>query len=105
MVQTLLVIAPEDRERFQEKWAGNAALMSVEVVEGGVERVDSVVRALERVRPQAEFVAVHDAVRPWLASAWNRRRVCRCGQERGRDPGGLIGRPVAGTAATVGEVR
>lgn len=70
VVQTLLVIAPEDRERFQEKWAGNAALMGVEVVEGGVERADSVARALERVRPEAEFVAVHDAVRPCLASAW-----------------------------------
>lgn len=70
VVQTLLVIAPEDRERFQEKWAGNAALMGVEVVEGGAERTDSVARALAKVRPEADFVAVHDAVRPCVAAAW-----------------------------------
>lgn len=70
VVQTLLVIAPEDRDLFAEKWAGNAALMGVEVVEGGAERPDSVQRALERVHPEAEYVAVHDAVRPCLAAAW-----------------------------------
>lgn len=70
VVQTLLVIAPEDRERFQEKWAGNAALLGIEVVEGGAERSDSVARALTHVRPEAQFVAVHDAVRPCLAAAW-----------------------------------
>jgi len=70
VVQTLLVIAPEDREHFAEKFGGNAALLGIEVVEGGAERYDSVTRALERVTPDADFVAVHDAARPCIANEW-----------------------------------
>jgi 2-C-methyl-D-erythritol 4-phosphate cytidylyltransferase len=70
VAQTLLVIAPEDREHFLEKYGGNAALLGVEVVEGGAERYDSVARAIERLRPEAEYIAVHDAARPCIASEW-----------------------------------
>jgi 2-C-methyl-D-erythritol 4-phosphate cytidylyltransferase len=64
--QTLVVIAAEDREEFQRRFAPNLAFMGVEVVEGGAERADSVAKALERLHNDAEFVAVHDAVRPCL---------------------------------------
>ncbi len=70
VVQTLIVIAPEDREHFTEKFGGNAALMGIEIVEGGAERYDSVARALERVKPEAEFIAVHDAARPCIVEEW-----------------------------------
>jgi 2-C-methyl-D-erythritol 4-phosphate cytidylyltransferase len=70
VVQTILIIAAEDRERFTEKFGGNAALLGIEVVEGGVERSDSVAKALERVKPEADFVAVHDAARPCVVSEW-----------------------------------
>src|SRR5262245_54225155 len=70
VVQSLLVIAPEDREYFAEKFGGNAALLGIEVVEGGAERYDSVTRALERVNPDADFVAIHDAARPCIATEW-----------------------------------
>lgn len=64
--QTIVVIAADDREEFSRRFAANLAFMGVEVVDGGAERTDSVARALERVRDTAEFVAVHDAVRPCL---------------------------------------
>ncbi|HEY2411878.1 MAG TPA: 2-C-methyl-D-erythritol 4-phosphate cytidylyltransferase [Pirellulaceae bacterium] len=70
VVQTILVISPEDREHFTEKFGGNAALLGIEVVEGGNERYDSVTRALERVKPEAEYIAVHDAARPCIVDAW-----------------------------------
>ena len=70
VVQSLLVIAPEDREHFTEKFGGNAALLGIEIVEGGSERYDSVARALERVKPEAEFIAVHDAARPCIVDEW-----------------------------------
>jgi len=70
VVQTILIIAAEDREHFTEKFGGNAALMGIEVVEGGAERSDSVAKALERVKPEADFVAVHDAARPCIANEW-----------------------------------
>jgi 2-C-methyl-D-erythritol 4-phosphate cytidylyltransferase len=68
--QTILVISPEDRELFQEKFGGPAAFMGVEVVDGGAERADSVAAALARVKPSIDFVAVHDAARPCLAETW-----------------------------------
>jgi 2-C-methyl-D-erythritol 4-phosphate cytidylyltransferase len=70
VIQTLIVIAPDDREYFAEKFAGNAALMGIEVVEGGHERYDSVAKAIERVKPEAEFIAVHDAARPCIVDEW-----------------------------------
>jgi 2-C-methyl-D-erythritol 4-phosphate cytidylyltransferase len=68
--QTLLVIAPEDRETVQSKFGANAALLGIELVDGGQERYDSVAAALARVAPEIEFVAVHDAARPCLADEW-----------------------------------
>lgn len=70
VVQTLLVIDPEDREWFVEKFGGNAALLGIEIVDGGAERYDSVARALERVSADAEYVAVHDAARPCIVGEW-----------------------------------
>lgn len=70
VVQVLLVIAKEDREFFQTKFGANAALLGIEVVEGGRERVDSVAAALSRVKPEAEFICVHDAARPCICDLW-----------------------------------
>jgi 2-C-methyl-D-erythritol 4-phosphate cytidylyltransferase len=70
VVQTLVVLAAEDLDWFKEKFAPNLAFMNVEIVTGGAERVDSVRNALARVRPEADFIAVHDAARPLLAKEW-----------------------------------
>jgi len=70
VVQTILVIAPEDRADFNFKFAANIAFMEIEVIDGGAERADSVEAALARVKPQADFVCVHDAARPCLTDAW-----------------------------------
>jgi 2-C-methyl-D-erythritol 4-phosphate cytidylyltransferase len=68
--QTILVISPEDREHFDFKFAGNAAILGVEVVEGGEERADSVQKAITRVKSDIEFIAVHDAARPCIVDEW-----------------------------------
>ena len=68
--QVILVIAEEDQETFRNKFAGNAALLGVEVVLGGAERYESVRKALDRVDDKAEFIAVHDAARPCIAEVW-----------------------------------
>ncbi len=68
--QTLLVISPEDREAFQSKIGANAALLGIEIVDGGAERTDSVANALARVRADIDFVAIHDAARPCIAEEW-----------------------------------
>jgi 2-C-methyl-D-erythritol 4-phosphate cytidylyltransferase len=68
--QTILIISPDDREYFDFKFAGNAAILGVEVVEGGQERADSVERALARVKSDIDFIAVHDAARPCIVDEW-----------------------------------
>jgi 2-C-methyl-D-erythritol 4-phosphate cytidylyltransferase len=44
--------------------------MDLELVAGGAERADTIEKALARVRPDIDFVAVHDAARPLLAAEW-----------------------------------
>jgi len=62
--QTLIIIAPDDEELFERRYRPNIAFMNVNVVFGGAERFESVANALDKLAPEAEFVAVHDAVRP-----------------------------------------
>jgi 2-C-methyl-D-erythritol 4-phosphate cytidylyltransferase len=68
--QLILVIGAEDRENFAFKFGANVAIMGIDVVEGGSQRADSIQRALARVKPDIDFVAVHDAARPCLADEW-----------------------------------
>jgi 2-C-methyl-D-erythritol 4-phosphate cytidylyltransferase len=67
--QCLIVVAMEDQEVFRRRFGANLAFMNIELVDGGGERFDSVANALARVKPEADFVAVHDAVRPCLTTA------------------------------------
>jgi 2-C-methyl-D-erythritol 4-phosphate cytidylyltransferase len=68
--QTLLVVPPEDMEWVKEKFRPNLAFMNIDLVPGGRERFESVQNALARVRPDVDFVAVHDAARPLLVKEW-----------------------------------
>ena len=70
VIQTLIVVSPDDLEWFKEKFRPNLAFMDISIIEGGAERADSVENALKEVRDDADFVAVHDAARPLIASGW-----------------------------------
>jgi 2-C-methyl-D-erythritol 4-phosphate cytidylyltransferase len=67
--QVLVVIAAEDRELFERRFAANVMFLNVQVVEGGAERFESVANALAKLAPEVGFVAVHDAVRPCTPAA------------------------------------
>jgi len=69
VVQTILVISPNDRELVQRRYAANLMFLGVKVVDGGAERSDSVANALSQLKPEADFVAIHDAVRPCTPAA------------------------------------
>src|SRR5437660_6648171 len=69
VVQTILVISPEDRELVLRRYAANLMFLGIKVVDGGAERFESVANALSQVKPEADFVAVHDAVRPCAPAA------------------------------------
>jgi 2-C-methyl-D-erythritol 4-phosphate cytidylyltransferase len=66
--QTILAIAPEDRELFESRYHEIAAFMDIQVIEGGPERYETVARALALVRDHCEYVAIHDAARPCLTT-------------------------------------
>jgi 2-C-methyl-D-erythritol 4-phosphate cytidylyltransferase len=70
VAQIIMVISPEDRETFNDKFAGNLALLGAQVVLGGEQRADSVLNGLRVVRDDIPFVAIHDAARPCIAEAW-----------------------------------
>jgi 2-C-methyl-D-erythritol 4-phosphate cytidylyltransferase len=70
VTQTILTVSPEDREEFDRRFAANVTILGVQVVEGGAHRSDSIQRALERVKSDVDFIAVHDAARPCLAEKW-----------------------------------
>jgi 2-C-methyl-D-erythritol 4-phosphate cytidylyltransferase len=69
VVQCLIVINAEDEEMFRRRYGANLAFMNIQIVKGGAERFDSVANALALVRPEVEYIAVHDAVRPCVTEA------------------------------------
>jgi 2-C-methyl-D-erythritol 4-phosphate cytidylyltransferase len=96
--QTLLVVTPEDRETVQSKFGANAALLGIELVDGGAERSDSVAAALARVSAEIEYVAVHDAARPCLAEEW----IDAVFTAAAKTGAALLATPVSGTVKRVG---
>ncbi len=65
VAQLILAIAPEDRELIDRRYRENITSLGITLVEGGAERFDTVAACLERIDPACEFVAVHDAARPF----------------------------------------
>lgn len=64
VVQVLVVVSPDDRQYFSDRFGSDLAVLGIDWTEGGRERSDSVANALEKVTPEAELVAIHDAARP-----------------------------------------
>jgi len=96
--QILVVIAPEDRERFEHRFHANLAVLNIKVIEGGKERSDSIARALEAVSPDCDYVAIHDAARPCLLKS-QVDEVFAAAREHGA---ALLAAPVAETIKRVG---
>ena len=91
--QVIIVISPEDREYFNFKFSSNVAILGIDVVEGGAERADSVEQALARVKPECDFIAIHDAARPCLADVW----IDRVFEQATKSGAAILAVPVAGT--------
>ncbi len=96
--QLILVISPEDREEFDFKFASNVLILGIDVIEGGQERAESVEKALARVKPEIDHVAIHDAARPCLADEWI-TSVFEAGIKHGA---AILAIPVRGTLKRVG---
>src|SRR5947209_6353086 len=64
--QCIIVVSPSDQEMFRRRYSANLTFMNVQIANGGAERFESVAHALALLRPEIDFVAVHDAVRPCI---------------------------------------
>jgi 2-C-methyl-D-erythritol 4-phosphate cytidylyltransferase len=93
-----LVISPDDRDDFRTRFGHLMMFANAEVVAGGAERFESVANALAKVT-DAEFVAVHDAVRP-LVLTRHIDAVFDATREHGA---AMLGVPLADTLKRVGE--
>lgn len=96
--QVVVVVSPEDRQAFVEKFGANLAFMGITLAEGGAQRADSVRNGLEKLGPEIDMVAIHDAARPCIASAWI-DRVFEAGIRTGA---AILATPVVGTLKRVG---
>ena len=96
--QVVVVVAPDDREAFLEKFGASLAFMGITLAEGGAERADSVKNGLEKLAPEIDIVAIHDAARPCLATEWI-DRVFAAGANTGA---AILATPVVSTLKRVG---
>ena len=99
--QVQLVAAAEDMETMKARYAANIGFMGVKVVAGGATRTESVRNALARVVDEADFVCVHDAVRPCVSVLWI-DDVFAAAEKTGA---AILARPVHGTLKRVGDGR
>ncbi|MBM3997062.1 MAG: 2-C-methyl-D-erythritol 4-phosphate cytidylyltransferase [Planctomycetes bacterium] len=67
--QCIVVVSLDDQEMFRRRFGANLMFMNVQIANGGAERFESVANALAMLKPEIDFVAVHDAVRPCLTEA------------------------------------
>ncbi len=95
--QLIVVISPEDREDFDRKFMANVTILGIQVVEGGAERADSVANALARIKPDIDFVCIHDAARPCIAAEW----IGNVFEAAARSGAATLGIPVSSTLKRV----
>lgn len=91
--QFILVLAEEDREEFQMKFGANVMIHGVQIVMGGKERADSIQNAIEKLRDDVKYVAIHDAARPCIANEW----IDAVFSEATKTGAAILAVPVAGT--------
>jgi len=91
--QTILVVQAEDREMIRQKFSATVAIMGIEIVAGGSQRWESVRNALAKLKPEIQFVAVHDAARPLVSKA-EIESVIETARKHGA---AILGEPIFGT--------
>jgi 2-C-methyl-D-erythritol 4-phosphate cytidylyltransferase len=97
VAQVVIVVSPDDRESFVEKFGANLAFMGITLAEGGAQRADSVRNGLEKLGSDIDMVAIHDAARPCIAAAWI-DKVFAAGVRTGA---AILAIPVVGTLKRV----
>lgn len=95
--QVQLVVAEDDMESMKEQYGANLGFMGVHLITGGAERTDSVRNALANVADEADFVCVHDGVRPCVSQLW----IDAVFAEAAKTGAAILAYPVHGTLKKV----
>ena len=69
VAQCIVVVSGEDQEMFRRRFGANLAFMNIQIATGGAERFESIANALALLKPEIDFVAIHDAVRPCVTES------------------------------------
>lgn len=93
VVQILLCINPDDDELVKLKWGPTMGFYGVKIVHGGKERFETVANAIEKVKPEAELIAVHDSVRCCITDEW----ITQVFEKAGQTGAAILACPVNGT--------
>lgn len=97
VAEILMAVAPEDREYVETKFGPNLIFANVRLVDGGEERSDSVLRALQAMGGESDFVAVHDAARPCV----EREAIDRVFAAAVKEGAAILASPVTATLKRV----
>lgn len=97
VVGVQLVAAAEDMETLKTRYAAHLGFMGVKLVEGGADRTASVRNALASLPAEADYVCVHDAVRPCVSSLW----IDAVFAEAAKTGAAILAYPVHGTLKKV----
>ena len=95
--QILVAIPAEDEELIEIKYGATLGFMGVKLCLGGSERFETVSKALDLVREDIEFVAVHDAVRCCLTEKW----IDDVFAEAEKSSAAMLACPIVGTVKKV----
>ncbi len=99
--EILVAVRDEDRAAVAEQIQDAKLAKPILIVPGGANRQDSVGNCLERVGDDAEIIAVHDAVRPFVTAAMIDAAV----EQAQRDGAVILGMPAIDTVKQVDQRR
>lgn len=99
--ETHLTVSPDDYDVVKEKYAANIMFMGFKLVQGGSERFESVQKALANLSDEAEYVCIHDAVRPCVLESW----IDGVFAEAEKTGAAILGVPLAGTIKRVSDAK
>lgn len=91
--QILLAIPKEEEELVNIKWGANLQFFHVKICTGGLERFETVSKAMELVKDDIELIAVHDAVRCCVTEKW----ITECFETAAKTGAAILACPVTAT--------
>jgi len=68
--QILVAIPVQEEEMAKIKWGATLSFMGAKFCHGGSERFETVAKAMELIKDDIDFIAVHDSVRCCLTNEW-----------------------------------